>query len=103
MPIPGGLHETMGPQGMARVWPTTDLQCTSTCMLSHIRLFVTSWTVPLQASLSMGFSRQEYWSRLPFPTPGDLPNPGIEPTSLALAGRFFTTEPSGKALMSHSY
>ena len=44
----------------------------------------------------MGFSRQEYWSRLPFPSPGDLPNPGIEPTSLALAGGFFTTEPSGK-------
>ena len=45
-----------------------------------------------------GFSRQEYWSELPFPTPGDLPNPGIEPTSLALAGRFFTTETTGKTL-----
>ena len=47
----------------------------------------------------MGFSRQEYWSRLPFPTPGDLPDPGIEPASLvspALAGRFFTTLLSGK-------
>ena len=50
-------------------------------------------------SLSMEFSRQEYWSQLPFPTPGDRPNPGIEPTSLespALAGRFFTTAPLGK-------
>ena len=52
------------------------------------------WTVACQAPLSMGFSRQEYWSGLPFPSPGDLPNPGIEPasrTSPALAGRFFTT------------
>ena len=45
-----------------------------------------------------GFPRQEYWSRLPFPPPGDLPNPGIERTSPALAGRFFTTEPPGKPL-----
>ena len=54
----------------------------------------------LQASLSMGFSRQEYWSRLPFPSPGDLPHPGIEPASSALAGGFFTTESPGKS--SHS-
>ena len=54
-------------------------------MLSHVRLFATPWTVAHQASLSMEFSRQEYWSRLPFPTPGDLPDPGIEPTSLASA------------------
>ena len=46
-----------------------------------------------QAPLSMGFPRQEYWSGLPFPSPGDLPNPGMEPASPALAGRFFTTEP----------
>ena len=44
----------------------------------------------------MGFPRQEYWSELPFPSPGDLSNPGIEPISPALVGRFFTTEPSGK-------
>ena len=50
---------------------------------------VTPWPVACQASLLMGFSRQEYWSRLPFPTPGDLPNPGIEPVFLALVGRFF--------------
>ena len=49
-----------------------------------------------QAPLSMGFSRQEYWSRVPFPPPGDLPSPGIEPTSPSLAGRFFTTVPPGK-------
>ena len=50
-------------------------------MLSHIRLFATAWTVTRQAPLSMGFSRQEYWSSLPFPAPGDLPNPGIQPLS----------------------
>ena len=50
--------------------------------------FVTPWTVAYQAPLSMGFPRQEYWSWLPFPSPGDLPDPGIEPTS-ALAGGFF--------------
>ena len=49
---------------------------------SHVQLFVTQWTVACQASLSMGFSRQEYWSGLPFPTPGDLPKPGTEPPSL---------------------
>ena len=54
-----------------------------------------TWTVARQAPLSMGFFRQEYWDGLPFPTPGNLPNPGIEPTSLvspAPGGRFFTTE-----------
>ena len=53
-------------------------------LLSHIRLFATPWTVAYQASPSMGFSRQEYWSVLPFPSPGDLPDPGIEPRSPAL-------------------
>ena len=56
----------------------------------------TLWTVAHQASLSMGFPRQEYWSGLPCPSPWDLPDPGIEPTSPALAGGFFTSEPSGK-------
>jgi len=61
--------------------------------------FVTPWTVDCQALLSMGFTRQECCSGLPCPPPGDLPDPGIEPVSLAfpvLAGRFFTTEPPGK-------
>ena len=57
---------------------------------------VTLWTVACQAPLSMGFPRQEHWSGLPFLSPGDLPYPGIEATSPALAGRFFTTEPPGK-------
>ena len=52
--------------------------------LSRVRLFATPWTVAYQASPSMGFSRQEYWTELPFPSPGDLPNPGIEPRSSAL-------------------
>ena len=51
---------------------------------SHVRLFATPWTVAYQAPQSMGFSRQEYWSGLPFPSPGDLPNPGIEPGSPTL-------------------
>ena len=50
---------------------------------SHVGLFVTPWTIANQAPLSTGFSRQEYWRRLSFPPPEDLPNPGIEPTSLA--------------------
>ena len=64
--------------------------------LSHVLLFVTPWTVARQTLLSMGFSRQECWSVLPFPPPGDFPYPGIEPTSPAapaLAGEFFTTAP----------
>ena len=62
--------------------------------LSHVQLFAIPWTVAHQAPLSMEFSRQEYWSGLPFPSPGDLPNPEIEPVSLrspALAGGFFNT------------
>ena len=60
---------------------------------SRVRLFVTSWTVAHQTPLSMGFSRQDYWSGLPCPLLGDLPDPGIVPMSLvspALVGRFFT-------------
>ena len=60
--------------------------------------FETPWTVAHQVPLSMGFRRQEYWSKLPFPSPGDLPGPGIEPLSPALTGGFFTTEPPGKPL-----
>ena len=72
--------------------------CMRACMLSRfsrIQLFVTVWTIVLQAPLSMGFSRQEYWSGLSCPPPRNLPDPGIEPTS-ALAGGFFTSEPPGK-------
>ena len=63
-------------------------------MFSHIQLFTAPWTIACKTPLSMEFSRQEYWHGLPFPSLGDLPDPGIKPTSLAspaLAGRFFTT------------
>ena len=68
--------------------------------LSHARLFATPWTVAHQAPPSMGFSRQEYWSELPFPSPGDLPNPGIEPRSPALQAEVLTSEPPGKPFKS---
>ena len=71
------------------------------CHLGHVRLLVTLWTVALQAPLSMGFSRQEYWSELPCPTPGDLPNPEIEPASLttpALQADSLPSEPPGKPI-----
>ena len=79
---------------------------THVCTFSHVwlfQLFATPWTSGSsahQGPLSMGFPRQEYWSGLPFPTPGDLPHPGIKPVSLvslALAGGFFTTEPPGNS------
>ena len=65
-------------------------------VLSRVRLFATLWTVAHQASPSMGFSRQEYWHGLPFPSPGDLPNPEIEPGSPALEADALTSEPPGK-------
>jgi len=70
--------------------------------ISHVRLFTTPWTIDCQDSLSMGFSRQEYWNGLPFPPPEDHPYPGIKLVSLgytALAGRFFTLPPTGKPKM----
>ena len=68
--------------------------------LSRVRLFATPWTVAYQAPLSMGFSRQEYWRGLPFPSPEDLPDPGIEPGSPALQADVLPSEPPGKS--SHS-
>ena len=65
--------------------------------LSHVGLFATPWTVAHQAPLSMGFSRQEYWSGLPFPSSGDLHNPGIEPRSPALQADALASEPPGKS------
>ena len=69
---------------------------------SRVQLFATLWTVACQAPLSKGFSRQEYWSGLPCPSPGDLPVPGIKLTSLtfpALADRFFTTSTTWKPIL----
>ena len=63
-----------------------------------VQLFATPWTVTYQAPWSMGFSRQEYWSGLPFPSPGDLPNPGIKPKSPALQTDALPSEPLGKLM-----
>ena len=76
--------------------------CVLSCF-SYVRLFATLWTVAFKVSLSMGFSRQEYWSGLPNPPPEDLPDPGIEPASLtspALADGFFTTSATWEACIS---
>ena len=67
-------------------------------LLSHARLFLTPWTIAHQAPPSMGFYRQEYWSGLPFPSPGDLPNPGIEPRPPVLQAEALTSEPPGKPI-----
>ena len=78
--------------------------CACDQSLNHIWLFVTPWTIACQCPLSMKFSRQEYWSGLPFPTPGDLLDPRIEPASFAsssLTGEFFTTMPPGKPTLFH--
>ena len=79
------------------IWCEFTVCCVCVCVCEHSGtqscLFVIPWTIAHQAPLSVGFPRQEYWSRLPFPSPGDLPSPGIKPesfASLALAGRFFT-------------
>ena len=67
--------------------------------LSRVQIFVTPWTVAYQAPPSMGFSRQESWSGLPFPSPGCLPDPGIKPGSPALQADALTSEPPGKPLL----
>ena len=75
------------------------LSCYVVQLLSCVQFTVTPWTVACQAPLSMGFTKQEYWNGLLFPSPRDLPRPGIEPASPAmatLAGGFFTIEPLGK-------
>ena len=74
--------------------------CVCAKSFSHVRLLATLWTVAHQASLSIGFSKQEYWSGLSCPSPGDLPDPKIEaasPKSLASTGGFFTTSATWKA------
>ena len=81
------------------IMPSVSVIYVCACVFSPVQFFVTPWIVAHQASLSMRLSRQEYWSGLPLPPPGNLPDPGIEPespASPALADRFFTTEPPGK-------
>ena len=93
------------PVGIIKLWSLSRFDIYDTvcacCVLSRVRLFTTLWTVAHQTPLSMGLPRQEYWNGLPFPSPGHLPDPGIEPVSPAspaLAGQSFTTEPPGKLL-----
>ena len=76
--------------------------CVYSKLLSHIRLFGTPWTVTHQSPLSMGFSRQEHWSGLPFPSPGDLPNAGIKQGSPALQVDSLPSEPPEKPLISYT-
>ena len=86
--LPGLLPGAWGKEGACQI-------CVHAQWISRVRLFATPWTVACQAPLSMGFSRQEYWSGLPFPSPGYLPYPGIKPVSPALAGGFFIAEHQG--------
>ena len=83
-----GMSKTWLPQSGLSILAEMGRSTTSLTLtlksLSHVQLFVTPWTGAYQAPLSMEFSRQEYWSGLPFPSPGDLPNPGIKPGSPAL-------------------
>ena len=79
--------------------------CTCLCVSEVTQLWptlVTPWTIDYQGSLSVGVSRQEYWSRLPFPSPGDLPNPGIKPGSPALGADALPSEPPGKPIVIYS-
>ena len=86
-----------GQQGGWPICPGNACCCSSVAVVPDF--FATPWTVAHQDPLSMGFPRQEYWSGLTFPSPGDLLNPGIKPASPALADGFFTTEPPGKPKM----
>ena len=90
-------HDTETKQQKASYLPNT--ACVHVCILSYVQLFATPWAVACQAPLTTEFSRQKYWSGFPVPTPGNLPNPGIETTSLvsvALASKFFSTAPLWK-------
>ena len=79
--------------GVAAVVAAVVAVAVAVSRFSRVRLFATLWTVALQAPLSMGLSRQEYWSGLPCPPPGDLPDPGMEPGSPALQADFLLSEP----------
>ena len=88
MPYPALLHPEPLQQATADLYLLSEVKS-----LSHVQLFATPWTVAYQAPPSMGFSRQEYWSGLPFPSPRDLPNPGIKPGSPALQTDALPSEP----------
>ena len=92
-----GVLQSMGVQRVGHDWVNEQQHgCLCAQLLSHVRHFAVPWTVARQAPLLVGFPRQEYWSGLPLPTPGDLPDPGIKHMSPALVGGFFTTAPPGK-------
>ena len=94
--LPGEISITLDTQMTPPLWQKVK-------SLSPIRLFVTPWTVAYQAPLSMGFSRQQYWNGLPFPSPGDLPNPEIEPGSPALQADTLPSELPGKPQIFFKY
>ena len=104
--VGAGSSESERSHWISIVWPLTmssvalkGMLCVLNCF-NQVQLYVTPWTIAHQALLSMGFSRQEYWSGLPCPPPGDLPDPGLEPKSLlspALASVFFTTNATWEA------
>ena len=87
---------TIGPVLFSSPPPKKCLERKKVKSLSRVLLFATPWTVAYQASQSMGFSKQEYWSGVPLPSPGDLPDPGIETGSPALEADTLTSEPPGK-------
>ena len=98
-PTPAPRAELQGPVSSCPcLIPSTwsSVGCTCVLNLCHVQLLATPWTVARQAPLSMGFSRQESWSGLPFPSPGDLPDPGIKPRSPAFQAAALTSEPPGK-------
>ena len=104
-PSPGDLpNASIKPRSSAlQADPLPSFQFSSVQSLSHVRLFATPWTVVRQALLSMEFSRQEYWSGLPFSSPGDLPNPGIKPGSPALQADSLLSEPPENQLYLYIY
>ena len=100
VPLPFLNSACLNCRNSLSIWRLTSYQIYVLCFCSAMSLFVTPWTVTCKAPLSMGFSRQEYRNGLPCPSPGDLPNPGMEPVSVkspALASRFFTTSTTWEA------
>ena len=97
LPDPGIRPSYSLSPALANMFFTTEVKS-----LSHVWLFANPWTVAYQAPQSLEFSRQEYWSGLPFSSPGDLPNPGIEPGSLELQVDALPSEPPGKPLFTTS-
>ena len=88
------------PESLYQIITLYEGVCVCVCAFSDVCLFATPWTVALQAPLSMEFSRQEYQNGLPFPTPEDLPDPGIEPVCPTLTGVSFISAPSGRVFQS---